>query len=75
MDESRLSRANVGAVTAWLTEAENAFGLLSTIFENVASGTMLTPEAAARVVKTTWEFESQARQLRALVINETDIVQ
>jgi hypothetical protein len=60
-----------GAIAEWLIEAERAFANVSQIFEQFATGEYeLTPTSAERISKTTREFASQARQLRALIVEE-----
>ena len=60
-----------GAVTAWLAEAEKAFANFGTIFEEIMNGKRSMPrDRAEKALRAAKEFESQARQLRALMMDD-----
>jgi hypothetical protein len=64
------------ATAAWLLEAERVFAGASAIFEGIVRGDRPpTPADAERLSKTMKAFESQARQLRAILMDDDGAIQ
>ena len=63
---------NEAALRAWLSQAEKIFATFAAVFEGLAAGKTLPSDHAQHFLNVARDFESQASQMRTIMMTPPD---